>query len=119
MIWRQDQISVQRWDIEGDDAEGYVITFEFETPDGLIRIMADAEDDERRSILYLLNAHIEGPGANRAGISNLRMLAALVLERSGYGTVKVEGATRTTGANPGRKPRGLWFPHPPRDAPEE
>jgi hypothetical protein len=119
MSWSYEQITVAHWDLEGDDDEGYVITFEFETPSGVILFMANVDTDEERSILILSKAHIEGPGAHSVGIANLRALIEFVRERSGYARLKIEGATRTTGAQPGRQPPDLWFPRRDRDAPEE
>lgn len=115
MTWRLDQIASEGF-VE-DETDDPVVTVEFQTPAGMIKFMAEA--DERGSTLCLRKAHIEGPGANEVGVSNLRVLAAYVMEGMGYDEIEVEGASRTTGANPGRTPRPLRFTCRPRPAPEQ
>lgn len=52
--------------------------------------------------------HVQGPGANRIGPS-IRSLARWVKEFLDVRRLRIEGATRTSGASPGRKPAPLEF----------
>lgn len=116
MTWRVDQIS--SLGLIADETDDPVVTFAFQTPAGVISIMGEAEEAEDGTVLCLLGMHIEGPGANEVGRANLRVLADFVMEEMGYDAIEVEGAARTTGANPGRRSRRLRFPRRARAARE-
>src|SRR5688500_18121847 len=58
--------------------------------------------------------HVHAPGANAIGPGNLRSLAEVVMERLDFDALEIEGALRTTGASPGRRPRPLRFTRRPR-----
>jgi hypothetical protein len=62
----------------------------------------------------LRQLHVQGPGANAIGPGNLRSLAEVVMERLDFDALEIEGALRTTGASPGRRPRPLRFTRRPR-----
>jgi hypothetical protein len=49
--------------------------------------------------------HIGGDPAVDWGWSRLRMLGRLIAEKLDVDEISIHGAVRTTGANPGRKPR--------------
>lgn len=55
-----------------------------------------------------VRVHVLGPGSNRVGV-RLRSIAALMKEILSVRRIRVEGATRTSGASPGRKPAPLVF----------
>ena len=104
------------------DSQGNVFTIEFGTPAGRVAIMAEVElheaDGLKRIMLRRAHMHSEG-GAHTIGVANLRVLAALLLERIGYDEAIVEGSARTTGANPNHTPRPIRFTcrdHPPHGA---
>ena len=46
---------------------------------------------------------------NTFGRNGLKQIAKVAMERMGYDEIIIEGATRTTGANPGHRPRPIRF----------
>lgn len=103
-------------EIEIDEAEGLVATFAFGTPAGMVRLLAEIAEAQRT--LILSEAHIEGPGGNALGPANLRLLAELVMEELDYDAIDIQGAPRTTGANPSQdhRPRFRFTRRHPPDA---
>ena len=79
--------------------------------------MADIEfeNDGRRLVLKGVHIHSEG-GPRSIGIANLRVLADFILAKVNCDETIVEGASRTTGANPGHLPRPLRFTRRDRPA---
>jgi len=53
----------------------------------------------------LTDFHIDGPGPNVIGRAGINAMAALAKGYFGVTTLEIEGYRRTTGANPGHKPR--------------
>jgi hypothetical protein len=104
MRWRPDDIT---FDIIAEDTDHPVATVSFMTPVGEIRVIAELEQQGRT--LRLIGLHIQGATANAIGTTNLRVLADAVMENMDYDAIEVEGAVRTTGASPGRRPRRLRF----------
>jgi hypothetical protein len=104
MRWQPDDIA---FDIVAEETDHPVATVSFETPAGQIQIMAELEEQGRT--LRLIGLHIQGAAANAIGIANLRMLAGTVMEEMDYDVIEVEGAIRTTGVGPGRRPGRLRF----------
>ena len=99
--------------VESDDSEGDVIAIRVGTPAGVVALMGEVAIEGRT--LIVRGVHIEGSGPNSVGATNLRAIAELVLERIDCDEARVEGAIRTTGANPGHRPRVLRFTGRPRD----
>lgn len=95
------------FDIVGDDTDDPVATIAFSVPQGLLKFMAEVEVKGRT--LVLRGMHVQGSQANAVGGHNLRLLAEVVMERMDFDGLIVEGAIRTTGSNPGRRPRKLRF----------
>jgi hypothetical protein len=56
--------------------------------------------------------HVDGPGPNAMGWPALRGLAQQVMEKLDVDILRVEGAPRTTGASPGRRPAPIVFRRP-------
>ena len=112
----QDEDCSMRWlsqslvwhGLETDASEGDVITATIGTPAGRLVAMAEIDIDGRLLILRGVHVQAEG-GANSVGLANLRTVMQIVLERTDCDEARVEGAPRTTGANPGRRPRVLRF----------
>jgi hypothetical protein len=77
------------------------------TPHGGFRFMAEPEIVG--STLIVRGLHIQDARANAFGAANLQVLAQVVMERMGIDGIVVEGAIRTSGANPGRRPRAIRF----------
>jgi hypothetical protein len=84
-----------------------VVTVVVSTPDGTLKFMAEPE--AQGSTLVLRGTHAQDAHANAVGAGNLLVLAQALMERMGFDGLVVEGAIRTTGANPGRRPRLLRF----------
>lgn len=93
--------------IDDDGTEDSVVTAHIETPYGEISVMADVEISDRS--IRLEGLHIGGGGANSFGSASLRDLVRSIMEQLDVDEIIVEGAVRTTGANPGRRPRPLRF----------
>jgi hypothetical protein len=71
-----------------------------------IEVCADIQLEGRRALLRSL--HVYGPGPNSVG-ARLRSLALWVKDSLDVDELRIEGATRATGASPGRKPTPLVF----------
>ena len=111
MRWQPDELD---WlGIENDGSEGDVITIRVGTPAGIVSVMGEVAIEGRP--LVLRDVHIGGAGPNSVGIANLRAIAEIVLERIDCDEARVEGVARTTGANPGHRPRVLRFARRSRD----
>jgi len=53
--------------------------------------------------------HMQGAGANTTGAARLRAMALWAKDELGVEELRIEGAARTSGACPGRKPACLVF----------
>jgi hypothetical protein len=104
MAWRPDDIT---FEIDPEGTEDPVVTVRFGTPAGEIQMMAEVEEHDRT--LRLIGLHIQGLTPNEIGSTNLRVLADVVMSELDYDAIEVEGAPRTTGAGPGRRPRPIRF----------
>jgi hypothetical protein len=51
--------------------------------------------------------HIDGPGAGSFGVGELREFARQLGREQGAQRVIIQGAERSTGANPGKIPRAI------------
>lgn len=84
-----------------------VVTVLVATPDGTLTFMAEPEQQGTTLILHA--AHAQDGWANAVGHGNLMVPAQAVMERMELDGPVVEGALRTTGANPGRRPCPIRF----------
>jgi hypothetical protein len=84
-----------------------VVTIVVHTPGRVLRFMAEPEISG--TTLILRGFHVQDAWANAVGAANLRVLAQAVMERLELDGLVVEGAVRTSGANPGRRPGVLRF----------
>lgn len=105
MAWTKTDIAIELHD---DGTEDTIVTVEVWTPAGVMYILAEVS--EKAGELTLKGAHFSGLGPNQLGLGNLKVIAAVALDYGGYDAIVIEGATRTTGANPGHTPRRLRFP---------
>jgi hypothetical protein len=62
---------------------------------------------DRSAVLQGLD--VDGPGPNAMGWSALRDLTHWAMEKLDVDILRIEGAARTTGAGPGRRPAPLVF----------
>ena len=96
-----------QWTIDRfDDTESY-LNVVFRRGDVWIEFLGLLRFDRRCA--YYTEVHIQGPGAHLLGAASLRELVNVVKEIIDVDTIYVEGEIRTTGANPGRRPRPLIF----------
>lgn len=102
--WKRSEIG---FEIEDDGTDDPVLSVTIITPAGRISAMASTVIMDRLLILHGLQ--MQGLKANAIGASNLRMIAQALMERFDYDGTIIEGAPRTTGANPGDRPRRLRF----------
>ena len=58
-------------------------------------------------LLVLEHVHVDGPGVGSFAPSNLRQLARELGASEGVKRVRIIGARRATGANPGHTPRPI------------
>jgi hypothetical protein len=101
--------------ISGAAMDWLVLEYEFDQPGTIYvrlangpqqtEIVADIEVGRRRIVLRRL--HISGAGPNTMGPAALRRLLRWAKEQRDVDELRIEGAARTSGANPGRFPRAL------------
>ena len=105
-MWTADDIAIT---LHHDLTDDPVVTAEVKTPDGTIWVMADLSIDG--GVMTLRQVHIHGHdvGSGAYGAHRLRWLAQAVMEAVNVDLTIVEGASRTTGANPGHKPGPIRF----------
>jgi hypothetical protein len=108
-VWRPGDLSFV---LINDATDHPVVTAQIMTPSGVLYAMAEPELTPDGRVLTLRGVHMhggEGAGANAIGHANLKVLARTVMERMDFDELVVEGAVRTTGANPGHRPGPLRF----------
>lgn len=98
-----------RIDLSADDTDDPVVTAEIVTPAGTLRAMAEAERKGRVLIFHGFHMHGENIGSNQFGPANFLRLAQAVMEYFDADEIEIEGAIRTSGANPGHRPRPIRF----------
>ena len=103
-VWNPADLS---FDMVDDLTSDPVITIRMETP--IRRLSLTAEPKMDGATLILRGLHVQGASANKIGAANLMVLARTVMERMDIDRLVVEGALRTTGANPGHRPSILRF----------
>jgi hypothetical protein len=79
---------------------------------GVPLVLAELELIER--VLLLHGLHIQGGNVriNELGVVGIRRIMRDAMENLDVDEIIIEGAARTTGANPGRRPRRLRFTRP-------
>jgi hypothetical protein len=103
-MWHRTDVS---FDLVDDLTSSPVVTISIATPVGVLRLMAEPEMIGRT--LRLRRVHVQDAYPNAVGPANWRLIAAVVMERMNVDGLVVEGALRTIGANPGRRPGVLRF----------
>lgn len=104
LMWVPDDLS---FEIIDDMSEDPVVTIIVTTPDGIMKFMAEPEQVGTTLIMHA--THIQGLWSNAVGAGNLIVLARTLMERMEFDEIVVEGAIRTTGANPDNRPRVFRF----------
>jgi hypothetical protein len=96
------------FEIRAEWTDHPVVTIEIATPVGLVMVMDEVTEVDRT--LRLQGTHVQsGVAPNEIGPHNFRLIVDVAMERMDYDEIIVEGAVRTTGAHPGRRPRPIWF----------
>jgi hypothetical protein len=95
------------FEIVNDMTDDPVVTLAVRTPSGVVIFVA--EPTMRGAVLSLHGTHVQNASPNALGMANLMIIAQALMQRMGLDGLVVEGAIRTTGANPGRRPRVLRF----------
>jgi NADH dehydrogenase FAD-containing subunit len=95
------------FEIVSDMTDDPVVTLLVQTPAG--QLTFTAEPVENGDTLVARGTHVQDASTNAIGTANLMVIAQALMERMGYDGLVVEGALRTTGANPGRRPRPIRF----------
>jgi hypothetical protein len=103
-MWDPAQVT---FDLVDDMTTDPVVTVTVSMPAGVLKLMAEPERVGRTLILHGL--HMQDLVPNAVGAANLMVLVDVVMERMDVDGLIVEGGLRTTGANPGRRPRVLRF----------
>ena len=113
-MWLVGDLSFELIDDMTDDP---VVTIVVTTPAG--RLTFIAEPVSRGATLVLQGTHVQGAHPNAVGMANLMVVAQAVMEGMGFDGLEVEGALRTTGANPGHRPRPIRFTRRVRPPPPQ
>lgn len=92
-----------------EDADGDVVIVRIETPVGTVKIAGSVFIDGR--VLYVEEAHIEGLYPGALGREGLNAIGRKLLEEADVEKIIIAGSIRTTGRNPGRRPKVFRFPH--------
>ncbi|WP_420723157.1 hypothetical protein [Hwanghaeella sp. LZ110] len=91
-----------------DMSAGDVVTLELQTPEGSLILMGNVTRFGR-GVLLVEQVHIESVGASPMNRKKLNVMAAVVMEELDVNTIEIQGAVRTSGANPGRRPKPFPF----------
>jgi hypothetical protein len=106
-MWGPQDIEVVLLD---DLTDGDVATAEVVTPAGRLSVMAEVVVQGQTSVLRDLHMHGADVGSNAFGAERLPATVWAVMQYlESYDVIVVEGAARTTGASPGRRPGRLRF----------
>jgi hypothetical protein len=92
-----------------EDGEGDVAIVRIDTPAGVIKIAGSLLWDG--AVLYVNEAHIEGLYPGALGREGLNAIGCKLLEEANVEKIVIAGSVRTTGRNPGRRPKVFRFPH--------
>jgi hypothetical protein len=103
-MWRAEDIS---FDFVDELTSDPVVTVLVSTPGGTLTFMA--EPSTQGTTLVLRAVHAQDAHPNAVGAANLRIVARALMERLDIDGLFIEGAVRTSGANPGRRPRPIRF----------
>lgn len=98
----QDDAAIS-FDLDDELTAGSIATLLVRTPWGEIRIMGEIVEVGGR--LHARGVHVSGVGPNRLGTAGLATIARAFAEVFDVDEILVEGAARTSGASPGRRPR--------------
>jgi hypothetical protein len=90
-------------------SEGEVATIKVSAGGAALFVMGEIKEDGKKLVVSGVHISTEGVNPNEVGVRNLRQLVRAIMEIAGYDEIVVEGAIRTTGAHPGRRPHSIRF----------
>jgi hypothetical protein len=102
-VWTSTEIAV-----EIEDAEDRTMIATVRTPVGELKVIAEVQ--LVAGVLWARNVHVQGLSPSALGRAGLNAVARKFLEEADAEALVVEGAARTTGANPHRRPRTFRYP---------
>jgi hypothetical protein len=111
-MWTSAQIA---FDLVEELTADPVVTVNVATPAGVMKLMGELERIGRTLVLH--GRHMQHPAPNVVGAANLIVLADVAMQRMHFDELIVAGGLRTTGSNPGSRPRVLRFTRRVRSAP--
>ena len=111
-LWNPKDIA---FDFVDDLTDDPVVTIRISTPAGPVRFMAQPVMEGRTMVLK--GFHVQDSTANWLGTGNLIVIAHAAMEGMDLDGLVIEGAVRSTGANPGHRPRDIRFARRVRAAP--
>jgi hypothetical protein len=103
------------FELLSDMTDDPVVRLLVQTPVG--QLMFTGEPVETAGVLISPGTHVQDASPNAIGAANLMVIAQALMERMDYNELIIEGATRTTGANPAHRPRPIRFTRHVRPAP--
>jgi hypothetical protein len=106
MKWQRSEISFRLVD---EVTAQSVATIAVDVSGGVISIMGEPRAEGRTLVVSGVHVSAQGIVPNDVGLRNSRLIAQIVMETMDYDRMIVEGAVRSTGANPGHRPRPLRF----------
>ena len=95
------------WSIAAYEIEGDTVVVDLECQGRTISIAADIAFEG--TVVWITGGHISGTGPNQAGGRLLMSLVRWATDFFDVEEIRIAGATRTTGARPGRVPPVLAF----------
>lgn len=105
--WRPEEVS---FTVDDAATEASVWTILVHAPGCTLTVMTDEwQESPDGTRITLPGVHIQGAARNAIGVANLRTIGERLCEEINCDELVVEGAIRTTGANPGRTPDHLRF----------
>ena len=102
-MWTSDLITVE---IEAVDHPVMIVTIT--TPAGTIEIIGSVT--RRGRVLHLDQVHVQGLAPGSLGRAGLNAIGRKLLAEADVDQIIVQGGTRTTGRNKGKRPKRLRFP---------
>jgi hypothetical protein len=103
-LWKTKDIS---FDFVDDMTDDPIVTLRIFTPVGPLTFMA--QPVMVGTTMVLKGSHVQDSTANTVGPGNLMVIAHAVMEGMELDGLVIEGAVRSTGANPGHRPRDIRF----------
>jgi hypothetical protein len=103
-MWTSDRITVE---IEAVDHPVMIVTVTM--PVGTIEIIGSVT--RRGRVLHLDRVHVQGLASGALGRAGLNAIGRKLLEEADVDEIILQGGTRTTGRNKGKRPPPFRFPN--------